>query len=864
MSPKPPPRGTTTVDIHTHPTRPSNGHTPYPDTVPHVDFGLSTGRHPENPLGTGRTPGDADLDAITPTPPVTVREISSVSETAPTPAQRPLEHYWITAAAHLSDADAQGFRIFKGRQYVDVSGGGIVHVAMDPETGLYRAKLPSELQPSGPVIVRDPETRLWHPLDDIAPTTYPLTVTRLKAFRTSLDFIGVEPGSNGLYRHDGKLYVVIQNHAYQVLQDLEASSPQVPVMRIVRAEDPVALNDNNVYLATRPGRSEPIVFDDQDGWIGVQVAGAGGMHAPANSAFHKRIKAQAEVLDGESVELFAADTRRQQLTTQWQATIGTEGERMALVLLEVQIRKELALLEARVARFVNEQNWIALVKPHGEYGIELKELRISLVVNYERLIAVGDPRRRMELRQNHNPVEFYRSIADYMLFKRKIMETRQKVFEDILAASRSSEDELIRLGYNSTEMHLFTASWVHARSRLLTDNPLDSDSEPAQLGYSFLEITSAFRGIESIPEVARIAVLTDLLDQSAAIRGSYENLDLPPGSPQASSRREITEAIQAFEATLESRVARYHQNLENTSALPAQDQPIDFTFIPAQDRAGPAPMPRRVFRAKHHGVYKISVGQPRRTVTGEELIDVIDPSNSAQVLRTYERSDGEWHRVQPAQNRTLPELIAQATQRLDQSDSHLSSARQDEREKRNATNIVEFLGGKAEALDDLARQLEHAPNPTGNNIAALVQRLRQDSQRLRTEGEDIRIRLYKDKSFLSADRLAYLIGQDQISVVKTHSRLERGKGKGKHFLDIYSLNDKHTTEPLWHAHFHYEKKDSPVLNFAVQGGHLKTLEQSRLGVSSQRRDEQAGREHVPIWRETIDGRTAQKIFELTA
>ncbi|MNR55407.1 hypothetical protein D3C85_1757740 [compost metagenome] len=55
-----------------------------------------------------------------------------------------------------------------------------------------------------------------------------------------------------------------------------------------------------------------------------------------------------------------------------------------------------------------------------------------------------------------------------------------------------------------------------------------------------------------------------------------------------------------------------------------------------------------------------------------------------------------------------------------------------------------------------------------------------------------------------------------------------------------------------------------MLNFTAKGGHLKTLEQSGLGASSQRQDEQAGREHVPIWRETIDGRTAQKIFELAS
>jgi hypothetical protein len=864
MSPKLPAKGTVTVDIHTRPKPPADGHTSLPDTLPRVDFGPSITTNPPNPPRATGTPGDVDLDAIAPAPPVTASELPVALLPAPTAAQRPLEHYRVASVAQLPAPDAQGFRTLKGRQYVDVAGGSIVQIGADPKTGLYRAKLPSELQPSGPALARDPDSKLWYPLDEVEAATYPLTSTRLEAFRTPLDLTGVDPGSDGLHRLDGKLYVVIQNHVYQVLQDLEASSPQAPVMRIVRTEDPIALDDNNVYVATRPGRSEPIVFDDRDGWVGIAVVGAGGMRAAGNRTLQDRFAGQIELLHTESAMLEAARQRRIQLTTRWEEVIGAAGERTALVLLEVQIHRELALLENMTTKYVDEHDWLILVKANGVYRNELHELRELKVSGYHRLIAASDMRKLLEVRPINDPTAAYQTIAEHLMKKRNILQKCQQVAHEIQASSRSSELELADLGYDAKEIHEVTAGWVEARSRLLTDDPGNSDAEAVHLAHSFIEAASAFRGIESIPEVARIAALTDLLDQSAAIRSSYENLDLPPDSPQANSRREITEAVQIFETALESQMARYHRDQENTSALPAQDQPIDFDFVPAQGRTGRAPMPRRVFRAKHHGVYKISVGQPRRTASGIELIDVIDPNNSAQVLRTYEQREGEWRRVQRAQNRALPELMAQATQRLEQSDSHLNSARQDERGKRNATNIVEFLGGKAEALDDLARQLELAPNPTGNNIAALVQRLRQDSQRLRTEGEDIRIRLYKDKAFLSADRLAYLISQEQIGVVKTHSRLALGKGKRKHFLDIYSLNDRRTAEPLWHAHFHYEKQDSPVLNFTAKGGHLKTLEQSGLGASSQRQDEQAGREHVPIWRETIDGRTAQKIFELAS
>jgi hypothetical protein len=863
MSPKPPPKSRVTVDVHPHPKLPSDGHTPLPDTLPRIDFGLPVTMNPRiPPKGTG-TPGNVDLDAITPAPPVTASELPSAPVPALPSTPRPLEHYWLASAAQLPAPDALGFRTFKGRQYVDVPGGGIVHITADPDTGLYRAKLPSELQASGPVLVRDPESTLWYSLDDVEPTTYPLTNTRLEAFRTSLDFTGVEPGSDGLYRHNGKLYAVIQNRAYQVLHDLEASSPQAPVMRIIRAEDPIALDDHNLYVATRPGRSEPIVFDRQNGWVGIAVFGAGGMRAGRENTVQNKFAAGIAQLYTEAAILETARQKRLQLTSSWDRTVGTEGERTALILLEVQIRRELALLENMVTKYVDEHDWLILVKANGVYRNELHELRELNLAAYDRLIAAMDVRRSLEIRPANDPTT-YRATADYLMNKRNLLEKSEKIAHEIQKKSRSSELELTALGYDAKEIHEVTASWVEARSRLLTDDPNNSDFEAVQLAHSFIEVATAFRGIESIPADARIAALTGLLDQSAATRDSYEHLDLPPDSPQANSRREITEAIQAFENAVEHQIAREHRDRKNTSARSAQDESIDFDFIPPQNRTGPAPKPRRMFRAKHHGVYKISVGQPRRTVTGEELIDVIDPNNSAQVLRTYEKREGEWHRIRSEQTRALPELMARATRRLDRFEVHLSKARRDERAKRNATNIVEFLGGKAETLDDLARQLEHAPNPTGETIDGLVQRLRHDSQRLRAEGEDIRIRLYKDKTFLSADRLAYLISAGHISAVKTHNRVARGKGKEKHFLDIYSLNDSHTGEPLWHAHFHYEKNDSLALNFMDKGGHLKTLEQSGTGISAQRRDEQAGREHIAIWRHTIDGRTAQRIFDLTA
>ncbi|MCF4997321.1 hypothetical protein GIW70_09400 [Pseudomonas syringae] len=77
-----------------------------------------------------------------------------------------LSHYWITAAVRLPQADAQGFRTYKGRLFADVADGNVVQLAVDSQSSLYRAKLASELQPSGPILEYDAATRLWYPVED--------------------------------------------------------------------------------------------------------------------------------------------------------------------------------------------------------------------------------------------------------------------------------------------------------------------------------------------------------------------------------------------------------------------------------------------------------------------------------------------------------------------------------------------------------------------------------------------------------------------------------------------------------------------------------------------------------------------------
>jgi Leucine-rich repeat (LRR) protein len=284
---KSPPKGIDTGNTHVRQPPAADVDNPRTDTPRLTD--LDPTLHINQRLRPGSPAAPADLDAINPASVITVHASNESGEVR-LPTSQPLEHYRLAAATGLPEADAEGLRTYKGRQYVDIVNGAIVLVSTDPDTGLYRARLPSESKPSGPPLLRDPDSGLWHELDHFEPVTFPLSATRLEAFRTNLDFNTAAHSSDGLQRFNGKLYVVIDHHSYQVLHDLDASTPLTKVMRIVRPEDPVASDGQNIYVATRPGRSEPIVLDARDGWVAINAAGAGGMR-----------RSQSERLTGQSL-----------------------------------------------------------------------------------------------------------------------------------------------------------------------------------------------------------------------------------------------------------------------------------------------------------------------------------------------------------------------------------------------------------------------------------------------------------------------------------------------------------------------------------------------------------------------------------
>ncbi|MED7665701.1 hypothetical protein GXB78_00565 [Pseudomonas moraviensis subsp. stanleyae] len=865
MPAKPPTRGITTVSVH----KPPPDYSIIRPGFPPLFDGQPSHRILTRPTPTTvPTSVDIGLNRIVSAPARATVSTTAVSESAAVVRERPLKDYWITSLVVLPVAGAEGISTLKGRQYVQVPEGGTVQVELDAASGFYRAKLPSELHPSGPLLQFAAESRLWHPIETWAPADYPLSTTRLEAFRTDLDFSTVEPDGDGLYRFSGKLYVEIENHAYQVLHDPDGSTPHRTVMRIVRPDDPIATDATNVYVASRSGRSEPIVFDARYGWRGTTVTGAAGMPggkvAPL-SWKHLEVKIRLGRFDRRITQDHA---RSEHLRDVCQSIRNAGGERterirsetMALLDRELHSHQALGFL-AKAIKF--HKKWkpeIRRLVKKEDYINRMIALQKSQMGFYEQLIECGLTRHAL----GGPLIDVDRLPRTTRVLSRMLgyMRERQLIADNLVKTWRMSPDEFSAYALTPMDTHDVVATWVLTKSLMLDDQqPAGDYPRASELAAGFGQATFVYGALGKIPETSHPAILNDLLQECTAIREWYERLDLAPGE-QATSRTEITAELKKFEETLAHRLNQYHQQLEGP-LLPVDDQAIDFEYVPAQDRTGVQPPPKRIFKAKKHGIYKINVGESRRTAHNEEVIDVRNLHDPQQPVQTYEQREGEWRPVRTTQDTPLPRLIVRANRNLEQTDAHVRAALREEEQKNHPDNIVEMLERKAGTMDEIALQLlQHAP--ADGETGALIQRLHDASERLHSEGENIRIRIYKDRHFLSPARLLYLIDKGEVSAQKIETRLKRGKGQKRDFIDIYLLTDAHTHDHLWHAHFHYAKPDTPDLNFNTRGAHLKTLEQSSLGVRSQQREELAQRPHVPIWREPLNGRTAQKIFDLAA
>ncbi len=158
MPVKPPRGGSTHVDVPGSSSRSVQADTLLPG--PSGRRGANSGISLDNPHPRAGSSGDASVDAIRPAPAVVVH--MAPDDIRPPAAAPLLENYVINAGVMLPGADSRGIRVFNKQTYVDLSEGGTVLVAMDLVEATVRARLSRERYASGPELVRDNDSGLWH------------------------------------------------------------------------------------------------------------------------------------------------------------------------------------------------------------------------------------------------------------------------------------------------------------------------------------------------------------------------------------------------------------------------------------------------------------------------------------------------------------------------------------------------------------------------------------------------------------------------------------------------------------------------------------------------------------------------------
>ncbi|MGX9862721.1 hypothetical protein [Pseudomonas moraviensis] len=859
MSPKQPAKGSIKVNLPTSPDSPQPGHSGRaPRTQPEPS--LST-PPPVRPLGTHGTAGPE----LTRQSPVVIAHATTASVERGATGPQSLERYRIPAPERLSLANTEGLRTYKGREYVDVADGGIVLVGVDPQTGLYRAQLAAERVASGPLMLRDTGSGLWHSLNDGDAVT--LADTHLQTFHKPVHITDAKVDSDGLVRHEGRLYLTLHNHVYQVMHDVSASTATQKAWRIVNQKDPVAADSANIYRASRSGETRPVRRDDGSRWV---------YHLPDLK----------KVIQDAEIARLSKDTLMQMYepfhkahtgltnssarhNTLWEETRklpeGSAERNAKLLSLEVHLLKHVQKQADFVESLVLNRKWLVLAKAGGLFKEELHTFRIERGEFLNRLMAVMDLRVKPTI--SRLDADSCKKIIPHLNKKLRFIEEREVVLAEIRKAAPGAEPilEEIRQQVPSAERINFNKLTLYVHLYAGTPDHSPNTTMPS---LSCVDLVTG--DLKNIPQHEHPMALLLSLDQIRADRSRFAmqlvaNADTD--AVKAGYLREILNLIDPLETRIENRLSGILESIGRDRELPDIDHDIDFDFLPAQPDPSESPRPltpRKVFRVRQHGTYRVLVGETETAQDGNVIVRVPDPLRPGSPSARYEKRQGEWLPVRPPIASTpSPQLVAEAKRLLTDVEQHVAKARVDETRKANPSEIVEDLSKETERMNEQARRLEgHEDAPGDRELLDLAARLRTAARLLEAHGRSVLVRMYKNSDVLDIMRLNYLMDADEVSVSKTVDRKQLGKGKSKSFLDVYSITDRANDAPLWEAHFHYDQRDAPPLSFTTRGGHLKTLEQSRRGIDAQRRDEQAGLPHVAIWRQTFDGKTASKIFAL--
>ncbi|MFK0086263.1 dermonecrotic toxin domain-containing protein [Pseudomonas sp. NPDC090755] len=665
---------------------------------------------------------------------------------------------------------------------------------------------------------------------------------------------------------DGQAHALIQGAAYPISLDPHASTPQQSVWHLIDRRHPHS-----------PGAA---ILCYRDKWYYAPLPGAAGMprgrldalrrkNQEAASAAaqleHTQRQEQQRRLEGINHRMNAA--AEQMGDAQNRVTAAEEGSEQQQVAVEQLVTlywkiisltsEKISLFETQRADQVREQ----LIQMHL-YRLQCLEkiiLSRDLGINQIPADVLLDPYQGEQARYRSEHLRLIKQLED----KRPFLDRHERFIEEFHNKLPGTDSETAvsqhREQFPNTPGLLNSAVVMFKLELLAIGDPVDAtapvvlNTDIADCQTNLHDIFVALNEADSVPAAYRMALLADLHRQLERQHGTLAPLleDLPPR--EKAHLKDALELLDKFEQQLQEDIGKLYQSLPANDQLSLDPHAPDYDFLPPQPGARPQPQYKRLIRVRQSGTSVLKLGATRVDDSGQVLVDIAAANDSARI-QTYSKSGGSWQRVSVRPRPVQADVGEQARRLLAGVDEHLDKARRDTERKDNPTSIIERLERRAEELDELVGHLDR-------RNATLLEQVREAVQRLRQQGETLRIEQYKDKDNLDINRLLYLLEHHQVKVHKTLSRAPRGKGQNKHFLDVYKIRDAQGQHsPLWEAHFHYDTKTTQDDQFKTRGGHLKTLAQSHLGAQSQAQAEREGLAHKPIWRAAFSPQAARLLF----
>ncbi|VVP33489.1 leucine-rich repeat domain-containing protein [Pseudomonas fluorescens] len=213
----------------------------------------------ESNIAASTTATNVNVQAGPSTTPLTVTPLppSTLAAMVTSASRLSVADFHVTLPDNLqATIDSQGVRTIKGRKFVNLPDGKTVEIASDPDTGLYRARWPTQREP-GPVLVPDPGGEYWWSPSDV------LTDARLESYRTQINLEGVQPYINGVYPLDGNTYIIIRKKVYRVMRDQHGAQ----MMHIVHQRTANDVDNHAFFQPELIAQGEPVIFDARLGWI---------------------------------------------------------------------------------------------------------------------------------------------------------------------------------------------------------------------------------------------------------------------------------------------------------------------------------------------------------------------------------------------------------------------------------------------------------------------------------------------------------------------------------------------------------------------------------------------------------------------